>query len=245
MRTPLVILFILLTVSVFAQTKKQAVSFKKINYPASRFITKADTFSVGKVQIIITMTQPKNSSVEKFLCRSWLTIKKNNKVITQKYYDIEPVGGCSGLYTPETQPCKDYFFISKFGDYNGQTLIIDTTGKLTVLPGGPFSVSKDNHYVFCFYDSDISGITVYDLKNKKILLNKEEGGYYGAYFQDGKYFLAVEDSTNSNGVSAGYIEFNKNQKTTSIKKSNISLRKADGLKIYNEVADLLHCNCGQ
>ena len=229
MKSLLNITFLLLTVSLFGQQKKQALQFKKTDYPASRFVTKTDTFHLGKVHIIITMTQPENSAVEKFLCRSWLTIKNNNKIINQKYYDIEPVGGCSGLYTAATQPCKDYFIISKFGDYSGQTLIIDTTGKLTILPGGAFSVSSDNQY----------------LKNKKIIFNKEEAGYYGTYFQNGKYFLSVDDSTNSNGVSAGYVDFNNKHRVVRIKKTKTKLRKADKLKIYNEVADLSHCNCGQ
>jgi hypothetical protein len=247
MRPQLIITFLLLTVSLFGQQNKQTLQFKKTDYPASKFVTKSDTSLLGQVQIIITMTHPKNSSVAKFLCRSWLTIKKNDKVLNQKYYDIEPVGGCSGLYKPTKQPCKDYFIISKFGDYQGETLLIDTTGKLTTLTGGAFSLSTDNSYLFAIYDSDISGVTIYDLKNKKLVLSKEkddEDRYNEFYFQDGTYFVSIDSDETAKEISVGVIDI-KNKKVTITKKAKTFLKKTNKLKTYNAVQSLTKCNCGQ
>ena len=247
MRPQLIFIFLIFTISLFGQQNKQTFHFKKTDYPASKFVTKSDTSLLGQVQIIITMTHPKNSSVAKFLCRSWLTIKKNDNVLNQKYYDTEPVGGCSGLYTPTKQPCKDYFIISKFGDYEGQTLLIDTTGKLTSLAGGAFSMSTDNNYLFATYDSDISGITIYDLKNKKLVLTKEkydEDRYNEFYYQDGSYFVSLGSNDIAKEISVGIIDI-KNKKVTVTKKPKTFLKKTNKLKTYNAVHSLTKCNCGQ
>jgi hypothetical protein len=247
MRSQFIIIFSLLTVSLFGQQNKLILQFKKTDYPASKFVTKADTSLLGQVQIIITMTHPKNSSVAKFLCRSWLTIKKNDKILNQKFYDIESVGGCSGLYTPTKQPCKDYFIISKFGDYEGQTLLIDTTGKLTILTGGAFSISTDNNYIFATYDSDVSGITIYDLKSKKLVLSKEkdnEDRYNEFYFQEGSYFVSFDSDETAKEVSVGIIDI-KNKKVIVTKKPKTFLKKTNKLKTYNTVQSLAKCNCGQ
>jgi hypothetical protein len=247
MRQQLIIRFLLLTITLFGQNNRQISQFKKTDYPVSKFNTKSDTSLLGQVQIIITMTHPKNSSVVKFLCRSWLTIRKNNKTLNQKYYDIEPVGGCSGLYTPTRQPCNEYFIISKFGDYDGQTLLIDTTGKLTTLSGGSFSISKDNNYLFAIYDSDIPGITIYDLKNKRLISTKErdnEDEYKEFYFQDGSYFVSFYNDETSKEISVGRIDI-KNKKITVAKKNKAFLKKTNKLKIYNTVQSLTKCNCGE
>ncbi len=247
MRPQLIITFLLLTVKLLGQQNRQVSQFKKTDYPISKFITKSDTSLLGQVQIIITMTHPKNSSIAKFLCRSWLTINKNNKTLTQEYYDIEPVGGCSGLYKPIKQPCNDYFIISKFGDYEGQTLVIDTTGKLTTLTGGSFSISKDNNYLFSIYDSDVPGITIYDLKNKKLIFSKEkddEDEYREFYFQDGSYFVSIYNDETSKEISVGTIDI-KNKKMVVSKKNKAFLKKTNKLKIYNAVQSLTKCNCGE
>ena len=247
MRHILIVTFLFLTNCLLAQQNKQVLQFKKKDYPALKYVTKSDTSLLGQVQVIITMTHPKNSSFAKFLCRSWLTIKKNDKIINQKYYDIEPIGGCSGLYPPIKQPCKDYFIISKFGDYKGQTLLIDTSGKLITLTGGSFSISPDNKYLLSTYDSDVSGITIYDLKKKKLVFSKENEDdklYNEFYFQEGSYFISLENDTSSKEISVGIIDF-KNQKVIVANKKQSFLKESNRLKTYNAVQSLSKCNCGQ
>lgn len=236
-----------MTVNLFGQKDKPILSFKRNAYPASKFIINSDTSLFGQVQIIITMTHPKSSSDAKYFCHSWLTTKKNNKVLTQKYYDIEPVGGCSGLYVPSTQPCGEYFIISKFGDYDGQTLIIDTTGKLTTLKGGSFSVSKDKKYLFATFDSDVPGLTIYDLKNRQLIFSKESDGeveYRGFYCQDSSYFVSIYNDDTSKEISVGTIDF-QNKKIKLTKKNRSFLKKMNKLKDYNSIQSLSKCDCGE
>jgi hypothetical protein len=170
-----------------------------------------------------------------------LTIRNSDKVLKQKFYEIEPVGGCSGLFPPPSQPLENYFILSKFGSYEGETLLIDTTGKLIVLSGGSFSLSRDKKYLFSIWDSDLSGITIYDLTNKKTLLNKEieEPRYTDIYFQDGKYYVSFDDDT-----TIGHINL-QSKKISTAKKSKGFLKKGNKLRTFNAVQSMSDCNCGR
>ncbi len=207
----------------------------------TKFLTTADTSNFGQVQIITTMVTPKGTS-NGFLCRSWLTVRKSDKLLKQKFYEIEPVGGCSGLFLPSFQPLENYFIISKFGDYEGQTLLIDTSGKLIELTGGSFSISTDKKYLFSLWDSDLSGITVFDLTKGKTIMSKEiedDKQYGDIYFQDGKYYVSYFEDN-----AIGLID-NTNKKITPSKKTTGFLKKSNKLKIFNDVQALAKCNCGR
>jgi hypothetical protein len=224
----------------FGQQEKQ-IAFKKTDYPASKFLLTSDTSKFGEVQIITTMVTPKGGS-RGFLCRSWLTIRGRNKVLKQKFYQIEPVGGCSGLFVPSVQPLDNYFIISKFGDYEGETLLVDTTGKLIELTGGSFSVSPDKKYLFAIWNSDLSGITIFDLTKRKTILSKEIEGdkeYRDVYFQDGTYYVTYFDEN-----TVGILDIRDKDIRTSSKPKGF-LKKMSKLRIYNDVQALTTCNCGR
>ena len=240
MRTLILILLFLFSITCFGQQQKH-VAYKKTDYPATKFLITADTSIFGQVQIITTMVTPKGSS-NGFLCRSWLTVRKTNKVLKQKFYEIEPVGGCSGLFLPSIQPLENYFIISKFGDYEGQTLLIDTSGKLIELTGGSFSVSTDKKYLFSLWDSDLSGITVFDLTKGKPIFSKEiddDKKYCDIYFQDGKYYASYFEDN-----AVGLLDIT-NKKIATTKKTIVFLKKANKLKLFNDVQTLTKCNCGR
>jgi hypothetical protein len=246
MRMPLISVFLFLVVVSFGQQNQKPKQLKKTDYPLSKFLTISDTFLLRHVQIIITMASPKDNSNAQFLCRSWLTIKKNGKILEQKFYDIEPLGGCSGLYAPAEQPLKDIFVISKFGDYEGETLIIDTTGKATTISGGSFFVSPDSKFLFSIWDSDVSGVSVYNLTTKNIILEKEsetESRFAEIYFQDGKYYTTFDEQMDEKEIICQF-DF-KTKKIISINKSASFLKKQNKLKIFNDVQGLQKCNCGQ
>ncbi len=233
--------------SLLGQKTKKIAPFKKVDYPAARYTLKSDTSYLGKVQIIITMARPKIIAAENIFCRYWLTIIKNGKITDQKMYDIEPVGGCSGLYKPIKQPLNNYFLISKFGDYNGQTILIDTAGNITSIPGGSFSISADNNYLFTIHDSDISGITIFDLKNKKVVLNDERNDdeqYNEFYFQKGKYYVSFVAEAGAKDQSVGTIDI-KNKKLMVNKNPMSFLKITNKLITFNNVQSLTNCNCGQ
>lgn len=240
MRTLISILLFISVTTCFGQQQKQVI-FKKENYPISKFNVGTITSNFGQLIITTTMVSPKTRQ-NSFLCRSWLTVKKNDKVLAQKYYDIEPVGGCSGLYPPTIQLLDNYFIISKFGDYQGETLLVDKTGKIIVLIGGSFSISADKKYLFSVWDSDITGITIFDLKAGKTILSEEseeDKQFENVYFQDGKFFISYFEDN-----SVAQIDF-YNKKIIVSKKQSGFLKKTNKLKVYNDVQTLSKCNCGQ
>jgi hypothetical protein len=240
MKTSILIQLFLFSTTCFAQQQKQ-FTFKQLDYPTSKYTLTADTTNFGKVQIITNMVASKESS-NGFLCRSWLTIRKNHKVLKQKFYEIEPVGGCSGIFLPSAQPLATYFIISKFGDYEGKTLLIDTTGKLVELKGGSYSISADKRYLFSLWDSDVSGITIFDLTTGKTILSKENENdkeYNDIYFQDGKFYVS---SFENNYVETIDVQ---NKRISMSDRPKGFLKKTNKLKIYNDVQTLAKCNCGR
>ncbi len=240
MRNLISMLFFISVTICLGQQQKQ-VPFNKGDYPFSKFNVCAVASDFGQIKIITTMVSPKVST-NSFSCRTWLTIQKNDKILKQKFYEIDPVGGCSGLFFPPTQPIDNYFIFSKFGDYEGETLLVDKTGKLIVLTGGSFSISADEKYLFSVWDSDYSGITIFDIKSGKTILSKEiEGDKQSGcfYFQDGKYYISYfEDNT------VGQIDL-KNRKIMFLKKQANFLKSKNKLKVYNDVQALPTCNCGR
>lgn len=245
MKVNVLLIVLFSTFSVVAQTKKAVVAFNPSDYPSTGYRISSDTTWFGSLQIVRTMVHPRNTSTAKFHCRSWLTIQLHHKVLTQKFYDIEPVGGCSGLYVPKEQPCRGYFILSKFGDYQGETLLIDSSGKLTVIKGGSFSITKDKHYLFTLYDSDVSGMSVYDLNLHKLVWSREAKGevrYNDFFMQDGKYYVSFSNEENLTQV--GLMDF-KSKQIQMQKKSGTSSNPSYKLTMYNDVQDLEQCNCGE
>ncbi|MEI6184901.1 MAG: hypothetical protein WCP65_05180, partial [Bacteroidota bacterium] len=110
-----------------------------------------------------------------------------------------------------------------------------------------FSVSADNNYLFTMHDSDVPGITIYDIKNKKIVLNDERNDdeqYNEFYYQKGKYYVSFVAEAGAKELSFGTIDL-KNKKLEVIKKTASFLKSTNKMQVYNSVESLTNCNCGQ
>lgn len=241
MKKAFFLFFTLLSFKSWGQVNK-FLTYKKEIYPSRKYITQSDTLQWGSLEVITTMIHPKKNTANQFACRAWLYIRKNRKTVSKKFYDIDPVGSCSGLYLPSQQPLKDYFIVSKFGDYDGETLLIDASGKLTTLQGGAFAVSKDGRYLFANYSSDIQILTIYDLKNHKILMSIENMDgleYQNIYDKNGTYYVSYFPREGSLTSELGFIDFQRKR----IQKTKVSLKQNLLLPTYNEVWKQVNCNC--
>jgi hypothetical protein len=250
------ILFFLFVVTNYpAQTTGKFEPFRNSDYPADKFQIKIDTARFAKFRIEIRQikyTGNPETDTSSFYCRAWLTITQRNKIITQQFYkSIEPVGGCSGLFIPDQQPRKDFFIFSKFGDYNGSIIIIDTTGTVTEKIGGIFYISKDQRYLFSNYDSNLAGLTVYDLNKHAVIYSssaelRNDASLNDWYFQDEKYFTRVyDDETDSSDdvIKIATFDFKTNKLVISAVNKNY-LKKENKLKVYNDTKYARDCNCG-
>lgn len=185
-------LALLIAFVAFGQEDKH-VPFDSKNYPSDSYTIKTESYSFKDLAIDVTHVSPKDTK-SGFECRFWITVKKGTKIIDGRYYaNCESFEGCSGIYADKLQP-KDYFILTKFGDYNGELLLIDKTGKIQKYYGGIYSISDDGSYLFSHYDSDVSGITVFDLSKNKVLFtsNTLKEFLSGIYTKDGKIFSVAQ-----------------------------------------------------
>ena len=111
---------------------------------------------------------------------------------------------------------------------------MNENGKIQSIEGGQYFVTKNGKYLVSDWYSDSSGLTIYDLKNKKVCLNKELDFYLGNwYFSDGIYFSPVWNGERE--IEQTYqIDFDDFQ----LKKSN--LKTKEGIEIKMENTD---CEC--
>lgn len=128
--------------------------------------------------------------------------KADTSLDTISFKHMQDMGYVAGLFIPKPQPLNDYFMIVKHGDYDGHLLLIDKAGKIINLGGGSFFLTDDKNYLFSLYeaDSDGTGFSVYDLKNKQIAYKsdkdprfanidqwyKDDKGYFFTSDEDGK-----------------------------------------------------------
>lgn len=241
---------LLSAVKVCGQTHDKFEPFNLSDYSKDKYQIKLDTVTFSKLKIEIRQAKfldNKTNTPSDFYCRGWLTISRGGKTINHIYFkSIEPVGGCAGLFIPDKQPRRDCFIISKFGDYDGSIFMIDTTGNVTEKLGGIFYISKDKRYLFSSYDSDLSGLTVYDLNKKLILFSDTLEPYLADwYFQDKKYFALVsEDVVNVDTIKIATFDFATNK----IIVSNVdkSYPKTENkLTIFNDYSNAKDCICGR
>ena len=250
MTQALIFILCFFAMTAFGQADKYLV-FSKSDYPADKYSIKADTFSFVDFKIELTqvkLTDYKNANNTSVFCRIWLIVKRGSEIMDKLFIrDCEGVGGCSGIYASDKQPIKDYFILSKFGDYDGQIIIIDTSGKIKTYFGGQYFLSVDNKYLFSTYDSDLAGLTVYDLSQNKVLFTSDSISTYLSdfYFYDKNYFAVVneEDTLKQNQVDIMTYDF----KTNKLIKSTVNatyIIKSKKLKGYN-VFTYGPCSCGR
>ncbi|MHA3789309.1 hypothetical protein ACX0HA_13955 [Flavobacterium hauense] len=239
------LLIVLLFTLVASGQNNNSIAFDVNNYSPEKYNIKTQPFTFNEFRIEVTHVSPKDDNQQAdFICRFWILIKSGNKVIDGRYYDnSESLGGCSGIYVDQLQP-KDYFILTKFGDYNGELLLIDTTGKIQQYHGGIYHISSDSKYLFSTYDSDLSGITIFDLsKNKLVFTSDDLKDYiYGIYYKDGKYFGLAQQAVK---IPFKSVIHTFNPKNGSISRSEVDDKYVKKSKLLNSSklpAD--NCQCG-
>jgi hypothetical protein len=243
MKYALSTLFCLATILSIGQ---KIVLFKDKDFPSDKFIVKKEQLTLGTITVDLTQTKPKKQDGSRqFMCRTWLTIKDKMELIKELTTDVNPVGGCSGLFFPESQPNKELIIISKFGDYDGRLFIIDRKGEFKDYSGGIFYVSGDKKYLFTNYDSDLSRISIIDLKKNELIYSGELKQYITDwYFENGEYFTVISEDAKVNGET-GLLIFDFKTKTFKEKRTRVKIDLKYKLKVYNDFSKVPDCNCGK
>lgn len=249
MKIALNFLFCLFTLTALGQRDNYR-PFRASDYPPNKYSVKSDTFIFRNFKIEVTHTKLldyKTFDSTATYCRLWLTVKDGNTIVDKFYVSsCEAVGGCSGIYASNEQASKEYFILSKFGDYDGQIIIIDKSGKIKTFVGGHYYLSPDNKYLFSPYSSDLAGLTVYDLVNNKVLFTSDNLQTYLAdfYLCNKNYFAIVSEEVKElDQTNIVTFDF----KTNTLIKSKVPdsyISRAKRLKSYN-VFQHTPCDCGQ
>jgi len=156
--------------------------------------TESDTFKLGDFEIVTRQEFPSEKNPI-FSCHSSIYIVKDSQRIDSlKFREIEAVGGYFGLRN--TQEINNHLLVTKHGDYDGRTVIINQNGKIFNLIGGQPFLDKEQNYLFSIFDSDLSGFSIFDLTKDSILLEIE-------YFKErpksfhkalnGRYFIVCNN----------------------------------------------------
>jgi hypothetical protein len=244
MKQVLSLIALLVTITTSGQDKA-FVPFDINNYPSENYYIRTKLYNFSGYVIDVTHTSPnENNKQAGFTCRFWITVKSGDKVIDGRYYaDCEALGGCSGIYADKLQH-KDYFILTKYGDYNGELLIIDKTGKIQKYAGGIYRISDDSKYLFSNYDSDISGITIFDLSQNKLLFTSESLDNYftGIYYNEGSYFGVLYKNMEVPGRTAIATLDLKTMKVVRSSVSNKYVKKSKPLATSSLPEG--NCQCG-
>jgi len=205
------IFFFSSTIYVNAQVKtviKDSVKITEINR------------SIGDIRVIIT--QYKRLDHKDPLCHAMIRVLKDKQSIDSLVYkEIDPVGGSYGLLVyPDL--FSDHLVISKFGGYDGRTIIINNKGKVFDFPGGYIFPDRPKGLLFSFHGSDNGGLSVFDLKSDCLLFRTsdfDDHPYLMYNNSEGRYFFSAEHFEGA-GRKETFWEYLTDQKT--VRKSGLT-----------------------
>lgn len=251
-----------MSLALSAQRYQPSTQIPAANYPTSAYTVNADSFSLGRLNVRMANIKAKPHQTISFWCRAALAITYNADTVFSRFYpDVHAVGGCSGLYM---QPIVrgGYVFVSKFGDYEGRTIAIDTTGKVLDIRGGVTYYSPLIDWIVAEHNSDIGGLSVYNTKTGKVIYDSEEpqingdtcficGRYLTDVRYDERYLYVVymSDDENNNQQSGMVRSFRFEHDTQQISLAPVPTAYLDDLPQVEVINDPLangamDCNCG-
>lgn len=174
----------------FSQTLYK--EFVPADYATADFKTKIQSLPFNNLTIkLIKIYNKSDDNENAFYCRAWIKVIRNDSTIDSLYFDNMAAGkGCAGIYMDNRQPDPNHFILTKFGDFDGRTLIINKQGQIRNITGGKYFITRDKRYLFSIYESDLSGIAVFDFRYDKLTYsnNALPTKLTDWYFQEGRYF---------------------------------------------------------
>jgi hypothetical protein len=150
----------------------------------------------------------------RYLSRIWTYV--NNKPVDSIYYTPEAVGGYMGISL--AKEVNGHLVFSKFGDYNGRTLIVDGLGQIRSIIGANIYYDPIAKYLFSIWGSDEAGFSVYDLEKDSLLIAKVGVRIRPSSFHkiDNQYYvLGYDDEKREDVVRQFYLstaEYGRSEK---------------------------------
>ncbi|BDD08324.1 hypothetical protein FUAX_07560 [Fulvitalea axinellae] len=108
--------------------------------------------------------------VSSFLCHSFLKVYKSGQLVDSlTFKNIEAVGKGLGMTSPIE--IDNHLVLTKHGSYDGRTIIINKEGRVFNFAGGENFYNKIDKTIISFYDSDLNGLSVFDLKSDSLIIS--------------------------------------------------------------------------
>jgi len=195
--------------------------------------------TTGKINVKVFQYKSKINSPDIPRCKAVIKIFDNNNLIDSiKFSNIDAVGGYYGLLI-YPKLLNNHVVISKYGDYDGRTIIINDKGQKFITVGGYSFLDISEELLFSIYDSDLSGFSVFNFNTDKEIfkmLDMEDRPKKFYKINNMYYFLSVNDEIGQK------IIYEINLKDHKILKSNIIVNNDYLLK---EMADYekIKINC--
>ncbi|GAA3652972.1 SH3 domain-containing protein [Flavivirga jejuensis] len=135
-------------------------------YNSNEFKLKIREKNIGKTTIKLLQIQN-----PKYYCDAYVEIT-NLKTKELKYKQIDALGSSAGVAFLENV-IPNHILIVKHGDYDGRTIIVSESGKITEIPGGSVSKLINNKYLINLAECDLGycGLSIYDIDKEKIVFN--------------------------------------------------------------------------
>jgi hypothetical protein len=166
-------------------------------------VSKAEFRNGDAIVRIIEAKRTSNPTGLPYLCRAWLEVTRASQTTFQRYFDdIGAVGYSYGLFVPKVQPPGLFFAVVKNGDYDGRLFMVRGDGKVFDLIGGSYFISQNKRFLFSHYDSDTSGLAVFDLQEGRVVFSSEELPEYQHqwYNRNGTYFFTASEWRDNSGL---------------------------------------------
>jgi len=188
---------------------------------------------LNEVSIVVFQLKPTGANFD-FSCKGLIRSIKSGKLIDKiDYKEIAPVGSNYGIAFSKKQHQHDLFIASKFGDYDGEIIIVDSKGKITNFQGGDYFITNNGKYLVSDWSSDLSGLTIYDLKNKQIRSKEVLEMYLGHwYYSNGVYYAPIWDGEKEDDRTF-QIDFDN----FNLKKSVLKINSGEKVEMINQYCD--------
>ncbi len=168
-------------------TGRESTTTKPQNSTLAPQLSSIQSYLLGELTIQVTQEKGKHPAPA---CTASLVIRKEKDTLLSKAYTPEPVGGNYGISCGFE--LANHLIFSKYGHYDGTTMVVNQQGELFEMPGGQTYYDEGQETLINFYDSDIWGLSVFDLESdsmrlKMIDLEDQPISVHKAH--GGRYFL--------------------------------------------------------
>ncbi|TNE30349.1 MAG: hypothetical protein EP346_03920 [Bacteroidetes bacterium] len=169
-----------------------------VESPTAKVIHSEVTYLLNDYEIKLTQLKGDGSN---FYCKAKLRISLEGKTVDNLMFSTEPVGGYYGV--SKGIELEDHLIFTVHGDYDGRTLIVTPKGEMHNLIGGRNFYDASSNLLFCNYESDAGGFSVFDLSTDLLLFttsdrNDEFISFHKAY--GNRYFATSINSENDTAI---------------------------------------------